>query len=220
MSVSVSHHTHSNNAHFIQPEGGVHEGQVFLAPLSKSYDGPRLVAPTGRWKDGLCGCFQEGICHPSLCCPTFCPTIAMGQVMSRMQLTWLGAPGPLDRTRQTFTVIVLLFIASFIYSIALDIAAAQYTTATTPPVIWYLRLAGVLLITFWQVYALCKTRRTVRERYQIPEAHCVGCEDVCCALVCSCCTTAQLLRHTGEYESYAGVCCSATGHPPGTPLVV
>jgi Cys-rich protein (TIGR01571 family) len=137
-----------------------------------------------------------------------------------MQLTWLGEPGPLDRTRQTFSVIILLVVASFIYSLSLGIAASMYDPTQQPPPLWYLRLVGLVLMTAWQIFALCRTRQTVRERYQIPEKHCVGCEDVCCSVWCSCCATTQILRHTGEYENYAGVCCSVTGHPPGTPLVV
>jgi hypothetical protein len=41
------------------PEGGVTEGQVFLAPLM-GYDGPRLDAPTGGWKDGAFDCCNAG----------------------------------------------------------------------------------------------------------------------------------------------------------------
>jgi Cys-rich protein (TIGR01571 family) len=204
----------------LQPEGGVQEGQVFLSPLSKNYDGPRISAPTGSWKDDLFGCFNEGIFHPSLWCPLCCPVISMGQIMTRMQLTWLGGPGPLERTRQTFTVVILLFLADFIYQLSLNIAAGQYLPNERPPLLWYLQLAGACLMFAWQIYSLCNTRKTVRERYQIPEEKCIGCEDICCSLWCSCCTQSQILRHTGEYEHYPGVCCSVTGHPPGTPLVI
>jgi Cys-rich protein (TIGR01571 family) len=191
-----------------------------LAPLSKSYDGPRLAAPTGHWKDGLFDCCNAGMWHPSLWCSLCCQALAMGQVMSRMQVTWLGEPGPLNRTRQTFFVILLLVMAFFVYSIALELAAWPYDKGNDPDFIAYLRIIGNGLFTLWTVYALYRTRATVRARYQIPEERCHGCEDVCCSLWCTCCVTSQLLRHTGEYESYAGTWCSMTGHPPGTPLVV
>lgn len=207
-----------------QPEGGVEEGQVFLAPLSNSYDGPRLAAPTGRWKDGLCDFFNTstGICHSSFWCSLCCTQLAMAQAMTRLQVTWLGEPGPLDRTRQTFSVVLLLVVALFVYSVALELAALPYSSIdiAAPDWIFYLRFVGNLLFTLWAVIALCRTRATTRARYQIPEAHCRGCEDLCCSFWCSCCVTAQILRHTGEYENYAGTCCSMTGHPPGTPLVV
>lgn len=203
-----------------QPEGGVEEGQVFLAPLSKSYDGPRLAAPTGHWKDNLFDFCSPGFFHPSLWCSLCCTQLAMGQVMTRMQLTWLGSPGPLSRTRQTFSVVLLLVVAFFIFSNALELASMPYDAYEGPEFISYIRYFGNLLFSVWAVYALYKTRETVRARYQIPEEHCAGCEDLCCSVWCSFCVTAQMLRHTGEYENYAGTCCSMTGHPPGTPLVV
>jgi len=61
------------------PAGGVEEGQVFLAPLAKTYDGPRLVAPVGQWKDGLFDFCQPGCCHPSFWCSLCCTQCAMGQ---------------------------------------------------------------------------------------------------------------------------------------------
>jgi Cys-rich protein (TIGR01571 family) len=144
----------------------------------------------------------------------------MAQVISRMQLTWLGQPGPSGNTRPAFTVIVMLVAAFFVYSIALDLAALPYNINTTPSYMAILRLSGNFLFTFWSIYALCRTRQSVRARYQIPEQTCQGCEDVCCAVWCGCCATSQMLRHTGEYETYPGVYFSPTGHPPGVPLVV
>ena len=140
--------------------------------------------------------------------------------MSRLQLTWLGLPGPLNKTRQTFTVVVMLVAAFLVYSTALEIAALPYPVGEGPIVFPILKFMGNLLFTLWAVYSLCKTRQTLRERFQIPEKHCAGCEDLCCAAFCGCCAVSQMMRHTGEYENYPGTCCNATGHPPGTPLVV
>lgn len=202
------------------PEGGVVEGQIFLAPLPHNFDGPRLRAPIGSWKDGLFGFFNAGFFHPSLWCALCCTQIAMGQVISRMQLTWLGEPGTLFATSRSFVVIVVLMFAYIIYSTCLELAAAPYEIGQVPSVISTLRFVGNIFFTAWAVYSLCRTRQNVRARYQIPEERCHGCEDLCCSFWCSCCVTAQMLRHTGEYETYPGVCCSKTGHPPGTPLVV
>lgn len=55
------------------PDGGVTEGEVFLAPLPDRAGGPRLNIPTGGWKDGLFGCCNLGICHPTLWCTICCP---------------------------------------------------------------------------------------------------------------------------------------------------
>ena len=204
------------------PEPGVEEGQVFLAELPPNFVGSRLVAPTGKWKDGLCDCCSLGVCHPSLWCSLCCTQIAMAQAISRMQLNWLGHVGTTYyNVQRAFLAIVLLVCSFFLYCAALEIAAIPYDVYGTPPALTILRFAGNLMFVAWSVYALCQTRKRVRERYQIPEGqHCGSCEDCCCAFWCSFCTTAQILRHTGEYESYPGVCCSTTGHPPGTPLVV
>jgi len=55
------------------PEGGVTEGQTFLAALPENYTGERLNIPTGHWKDGLFDCFNYGVCHSSLWCAICCP---------------------------------------------------------------------------------------------------------------------------------------------------
>lgn len=203
-----------------QPEGGVTEGQVFLAPLPANYVGARLSAPTGKWKDGLFGCFSEGLFHPSLWCSLCCTQLAMAQVISRMQLTWTGEPGSFYSSSRAFPAILLLVASYFSYSVALELAALPYSVLEVPPYIAGLRFGGNFLFMFWSIYALCRTRENVRARYQIKEERCQGCEDLCCAVWCGCCATAQMMRHTGEYEVYPAVCCSRTGHPPGTPLVI
>jgi len=144
----------------------------------------------------------------------------MAQVISRAQLTWLGEPGPLFSTRKAFTVVCVLVGAYFFYSCALSLASMPYTPSTTPPLLTILKFLGIFLFTAYSVFSLCRTRETIRARYRIPETVCVGCEDLCCAVWCSCCTTAQLLRHTGEYETHPGACCTKTGHVAGTPVMV
>lgn len=202
------------------PEGGVEEGTQFLAPLPKDYTGTMLNAPTGRWKDGLFSFFNAGFLHPSIWCAVFCQQILMGQVMTRMQLTWLGEPGPLVSTKNTFKIVVTLLLSYIVYSTALQLADLPYEFLEAPYYTSVLKGIGSMLFTFWSIYSLCRTRQSMRERYSIPEEHCTGCEDLCCSIFCSCCATAQMARHTGEYEVYEGKCFTSTGHPEGTPLVV
>ena len=204
----------------IVPEGGVEEGQKFLAPLPSSYNEPRLKIPTGKWKDGLCDWYKEGICHPSLCCSFWCTQIAMGQTIQRLNLTWLGEPGSWLQARRAFSVIILLVYSYIVYSSAMSVATAPYEPMEAPTWIAVLRFVGNFLFCLWAIYSLCRTRETLRARYQIPEERCDGCEDLCCSIWCSCCVTAQMLRHTGEYETHPGVCCSKTGHANGVPTVV
>mmetsp|Transcript_17379 Transcript_17379/g.42223 ORF Transcript_17379/g.42223 Transcript_17379/m.42223 type:complete len:249 (-) Transcript_17379:1579-2325(-) len=204
------------------PAGGVEEGELFRTPLpSSAASSPRLVAPVGKWKDGLFDCFSLGVCHPSLCCAFFCSKISMAQIMTRMSLTWLGEPaGQKIATQNTFKVVVLLFVSYMIYSTSLEIASLDYNPSTVPIEILVLKIVGSVLFGVWSLYSLCKMRQSVRMQYQIPEERCVGCEDLCCSFFCTCCTLAQMARHTGEYETYPAVCCSTTGHPPDTPLTV
>ena len=117
-------------------------------------------------------------------------------------------------------VVVILVISYLVYSTSLALASIPYAIGEAPAFIAILKFLGQFLFLFWSLYSLCRTRENVRARYQIPEERCLGCEDLCCSLWCSPCAVAQVLRHTGEYENYPGVCCSETGHPPGTPLLV
>lgn len=201
------------------PESGVNEGDTFMVPLPTSAAADRINAPTGRWKDGLFDCFSVGICHPSLCCAVWCSRIAMAQVMTRMSLTWLGEPGQRISTKETFKVVVLLYVAYITFDTAFGIASVGYAE-TIPDYITASRSLGGLVFSIYSLYSLCRTRQNVRRQYSIPEEHCVGCEDLACAMCCSCCAISQMARHTGEYETYPGVCCSKTGHPEGTPLTV
>lgn len=202
------------------PEGGVKEGEKFFTPLPASMHDDLIQAPTGKWKDGLCDCFSVGICHPSLWCAFFCSKISLAQIMTRMSLTWLGEHGQRVATQNTFKVMVLLFASYIVFSISLSIASLDYTTGNAPLFIVIMKTIGSILFFLWSMYSLCRTRQNVRAQYSIPEERCVGCEDLCCAFFCTCCTLSQMARHTGEYETYPGTYCSTTGHPPGTPLTV
>jgi Cys-rich protein (TIGR01571 family) len=202
------------------PEGGVEEGQTFMCPLPASVRDDRIQAPTGRWKDGLFDCFSPGICHPSWLCAFFCSKISMAQIMTRMSLTWLGEPGQFAATQNTFKVVVLLFASYVIYSTSLEVATIEYGPTNAPTWLIVLKSVGSVLFGIWSLYSLCRTRQSVRNQYSIPEEHCHGCEDLCCAFFCTCCTLSQMARHTGEYETYTGTCCTKTGLPPGAPLTV
>lgn len=201
------------------PEGGVKEGDTFLAPLPDDlgYEN-QIKAPTGHWKDGVCDCCTDGVCHPAICCGFWCQQIAMGQVMQRLGLTWLGYPGPEVSTRNTFCVVLTLVICYTIYDMALGFISNP--DGTEPAFISALNIIGAVLFTAWSLFALCKTRESLREKYSIPEERCTGCEDMCCACFCPCCSVCQMLRHTGEYETYRGSCCTETGLANGAAVVV
>ena len=64
------------------PKGGVAEGQVFEVPFvppsnnaSNNNEDSTIRIPVGHWRDGICGCFSHGICHPHMwtsCCCHLC----------------------------------------------------------------------------------------------------------------------------------------------------
>lgn len=99
----------------VVPNGGVSEGQRFIVPFT-----PRAVAvavpadsttaaaiatakskhqgnggvahgiPTGIWRDGLCDCCRFGPFHPHFLCALCFKPCLLGQIMTRMKMTWLG----------------------------------------------------------------------------------------------------------------------------------
>jgi len=147
----------------------------------------------------------------------------MGQVMQRLRLDWLGRQATELQAKSTFKVVLTLVTAYILFSYFLDYMAPEfiYREVGQPPVwVIVLKWIGAILFISWSVYALMMTRAFVRVKYQIPEEKCHGCEDLCCSLWCSCCTVAQIARHTGEYDTYRSVCCSKTGLPVDAPMII
>mmetsp|Transcript_27149 Transcript_27149/g.38909 ORF Transcript_27149/g.38909 Transcript_27149/m.38909 type:complete len:155 (-) Transcript_27149:1254-1718(-) len=152
-----------------------------------------------------------------------CTQCAMGQVMQRLRLDWLGRQATEIQAKNTFKVCVCLVVAYTFYSFFIDYLAPDYVygNVDAPPVwVEVLKYLGAIVMTVWGVWALSNTRFFVRTKYDIPEQRCHGCEDVCCALLCGCCTVAQIARHTGQHETYRSVCCSETGMPAEAPMIV
>ena len=76
------------------------------------------------------------------------------------------------------------------------------------------------LFSFYMIAAVWHTRAVVRAHYSIPERQaCRGCEDICCAVFCSCCTISQMMRHTADYAIYPAE-WTDTGLPAHAPLTV
>lgn len=78
----------------------------------------------------------------------------------------------------------------------------------------------VLVYTVFWVYLLVTVRKAVRERDNIREERCVGCEDLVCAVFCGCCTVSQLARQTADYELDEGHFFTPTGLPAPPPIVM
>eukprot|EP00579_Thalassiosira_antarctica_P031630 CAMPEP_0201991556 /NCGR_PEP_ID=MMETSP0905-20130828/363_1 /ASSEMBLY_ACC=CAM_ASM_000554 /TAXON_ID=420261 /ORGANISM="Thalassiosira antarctica, Strain CCMP982" /LENGTH=293 /DNA_ID=CAMNT_0048545997 /DNA_START=30 /DNA_END=911 /DNA_ORIENTATION=+ len=222
------------------PVGGVEQGQKFSVPFpagANGYSGaaiPRASVPVGHWKDGMCDCFRLGLIHPVLWNAYCCPLILVGQVMHRLKLTWLGNEGTIAKTTATFRIclsITLVYILMdniirfLAYRTLFKIIINENEYGDTVDidsfyalVNWHRSLSfffGIFIITL-----VAKTRNRIRSKYGIPEEQCAGCEDCCCSFWCNCCTVAQMARHTADYDTYAGLCCSETGMPPHAPSIV
>eukprot|EP00978_Attheya_sp_CCMP212_P006016 scaffold13544_cov50-Attheya_sp.AAC.5 len=209
------------------PTGGVEEGQIFSLSLPSNNDSSSAASmniPRGAWRDGVCSCCRHGCCHASLCIALFCPLLLLGQVMTRLRLDWLGNPMSRRRTTsktfQTYFVwtVVYLTVEYFFQRVLIHRLLDNDNKNDAMATIFYafeqtLRLIWVL----FSIVMVTKVRGHVRAAYHIPEHGCRGCEDCCCAVWCTCCTVAQLSRHTADYDTYNSQCCTATGLPDRAP---
>mmetsp|Transcript_2894 Transcript_2894/g.5781 ORF Transcript_2894/g.5781 Transcript_2894/m.5781 type:complete len:269 (+) Transcript_2894:148-954(+) len=206
------------------PAGGVSRGQTFSAPFVPGGGGVSASVPEGRWKDGLCDCCMFGCCHPALWMGICCRLALLGQVQNRLRLNWLGVrANPGDRS--PFKVLLGITIFAMVWSqLISNLLKGCIDPNTGLPIegspfwsIYSVNIAFSLALGVFSIYVILKTRRYIRESSGIPEESCQGCEDCCCATWCGCCTVLQMARHTAEYETYAGQCCSETGLPVSAP---
>jgi Cys-rich protein (TIGR01571 family) len=142
--------------------------------------------------------------------------------MTRLNLTWSGSERGAGETRSCGTFGILVAISVVYFIIMNSIGWLQWlfvdstghiTNETGYYVIDMAYLVFQLCFLIFLVVLVCKTRKHIRGKYNIREQSCQGCEDCCCAFWCSCCTLAQMARHTADYDTYAARCCSETGLP-------
>jgi len=71
-------------------------------------------------------------------------------------------------------------------------------------------IQAIQFVWFWTtVCVLARLRRRVRHSYGIRTKIC--CEDLACALWCSCCTVSQLARQTADYTVHRAYWCTPNG---------
>jgi len=205
------------------PRGGVKKGEIFATRMGDIYgsnedaaDRTRVYkdmdAPPTRWRDDLFDCFRHGLHHPMLCNTIFCPMIALHQILSRVQMDGTGyrIVTIKSRTRVLFVVwLVFLLILIHVIYVAFFIVGSPDEESILIATIPLIGMDCFLLL--YGVYMVAMTRRQVRSEYDIPELRCKGYEDCCMAVFCTCCTIAQMGRHTADYETYRAYCCSDTG---------
>ena len=211
------------------PEGGVAKGEVFASVINDIDEGAdkasvrvRTLLDMGgsknRWRDELLDCFTEGFFHPLICNSIFCPQIALTQIMARMQMTSLGERGITLNSRfkvkQATWLTVGVILIHILYAVPVVVRSPQNVGLY---VVSFLPLTAMdlgLVIYFW--YLVARTRKAMRDEYDIPQIHCkCGCaaEDACMAVFCSACTLSQMGRHTADYTTYRSMCCTDTGLP-------
>lgn len=213
-SLTTIHLTHLLGIDPQQPEGGVRQGQEFLA----------TVIPTGEWRDGIWHCFSIGLCSVQCCLTYWCMPIALGQVMTRLDLNWVASPRPADtsNTMSAFAFMVILVIVYAVGDMILALAAGPIDVqaletgeepSPTTAALQSVRQMWEFVFGVFVLVVVCRTRQYVRGRYSIPPT----CgddttEDCCCACCCGPCTVCQMARHTADYRQYhKGACCTPTG---------
>mmetsp|Transcript_5732 Transcript_5732/g.8850 ORF Transcript_5732/g.8850 Transcript_5732/m.8850 type:complete len:206 (+) Transcript_5732:395-1012(+) len=191
------------------------------------------LMPRGAWKDGLCGCFNFGPCHPSLCNAMFCQLVLAGQVLTRLHRNWLSNPDEPSAYKNTTKIMVAITIFYCLVAGILKPKSDQELQVTPsgdvvvvnvgdPSPLWQVLLYNLCALSWgiFALYTIMKVRGAVREEYQIPEKRCIGMEDCCCAFWCACCTVAQAARHTANYEQRRALFCSDTGLPATAPVLI
>lgn len=214
------------------PPGGVEQNQKFMVPLPADVESSPVSIPVGHWRDEIYDMFNYGLCHPHLWTSFFCALLAGGQVIRRLNFTWQGTPAPDNRaSASAFEIIVYITLVH--YTVITISMLAQMTLdpndyENDPPELWeeptgllafVQNIAYLFHLIYWAItaYVLYHLRRSVRSKYAIP-----GRENKDCVLACFCSwfVSAQLLRHTTDYDRYPSQLCTPTGIPKHAPMIV
>jgi Cys-rich protein (TIGR01571 family) len=227
---------HQSTCQVRVPPGGVRAGQRFAAEVVMEHPRGSHNIPYGKFRDGLCDCFLLGCCHPQCCLTLWCTGCALGQVLSRMKLSWLANERAMTEGSGMSTCKIFLFIEItylvlvsvlniIVNNVSNDGSRVGLSDLDEDQPGWVAALVvirSVLNIAHWLLLLIVtmKLRSYVRAKYQIPEKSCRGCEDCCCAFWCLSCTICQVARHTADYRTYNGACCTDDGLVNGSPQVV
>lgn len=221
-------------------------GQTFTVPTQPLLSDNVYRIPMRMWKDSLFDFCKYGPFHSSFLLSCLFPLVSLGQIYTRLELSWHGTPIPQQtnthRSRLGFKIMVgmtlwYIFMKQIITSFELS-----YHT-------YY--LLNMIYMTFIAVL-VGKTRRYMRERYDIPstfaslrrhrlgggngtmhdvdeeedEEHgivhtcCGELEDYALSAVCYPCVVSQMNRHTAMYDTYEGSVCNSDGLPKHAPQII
>lgn len=211
----------------IVPPGGVSKGQRFIVPFTPPTTNAIAVAvpassdagsgsddhkqqqfhtgggahhgiPTGIWRDGLCDCCTFGPCHPHFICTLLFRPWLIGQILTRMKMTWLGArtrsnvddsnylngsriqaPGePWKDTFRKLAIATVVFYGIILFTAdpaqnTLDQEVIYNQMSDTAKAKHILNAWSASLFGFYIFYILIQLRATLRHVYSIPEESCL-----------------------------------------------
>jgi len=149
--------------------------------------------------------------------------VALGQVQTRVGFDYLGGQASLGPDGQPLQKITNRAVMSLMILSWLSMNGLVYLSYTwkwdqamelTMADLGALGVVNVAMYIFI-VFVAQATRGGLREKFMIREQRCSDLEDITVAGVCLPCTVSQMMRHTGNYDDYEGVCCSKTGLPDG-----
>jgi len=146
--------------------------------------------------------------------------------MTRLQLNWLGIKASPVDSGNAFRTIIIVIITYYTLTILWSFMfPGEYYENDNGTYDHYEDPVGQLLLyilkgvfAIWSTVILLRTRRALREKYEIPEERCHGFEDLVCSVFCSPCAVAQMARHTADYENYGAMCCTEDGLTENTPM--
>ena len=182
------------------PEGGVVAGQEFVVhdsqeiiPATKESSIQDDGAPRGQWRKGLFSCFDT-MFSATFWMAFLCPVIQMAQLQTRFHLNWLSRDAPSEAVRRTFISSMIVFLVFW-------------------SVVGWFPESFILYLIFY-LFVQTRLRRNARIRYDIPGNVIV---DFLCTLICSCCSTIQMVRQTHDEKVYPYDGCSTDGLPLHAP---
>ena len=137
-------------------------------------------------------------------------SVAAGQVISRLKLSWWGGPGTTAEAAVAYKIILAAVVAYWavfrVFFFVVDTVdpnndRSEYDPINDPAAPWYqlgyfLRNAVELSAWLGTTIVLENVRRSVRLKYAIRAADANGMEDFCCSCWCPCLVAPQMLRHT------------------------
>lgn len=195
------------------PAGGVKKGEQFFSTM-RELEQVQIEAPVGGWRDGLFDFAKHGISHPLLVYSLFLPLIALGQIMGRTRLDWLGNRTDVVTAKASFATMSAITIFWFTMNV---VAVGSIYAKGAIFVNDFIALGLINAVTFgFFVYAVTKTRSKIRDKYAI-SGH--GYEDLAYATFCGPCTVCQIGRHTADFDTYLGAFGTKTGLPENVELV-